>query len=163
MAKTLVIGRSPFADVIIADATVAPHHLELVIADNGLLHATDCATANGTWRLLASERGDAASPRAGASAGGATGRAPTGDGTQWVRIRQVFVTADTPLRLGDYHCTVGDLLAQARSRPAEAVRSEGGGDGWRGDGWRPAGRSGPPARGRVERDAHTGEIVRRRP
>ena len=42
--RTLVIGRSPSADVVIADASLAPHHAELVITDDGRLYLTDCAT-----------------------------------------------------------------------------------------------------------------------
>jgi hypothetical protein len=47
--RTLVIGRSPSADVVIADASLAPHHAELVITDDGRLYLTDCATDAGTW------------------------------------------------------------------------------------------------------------------
>lgn len=141
MPRTLVIGRSPFADVVVADATVAPHHLELVIADDGRLHATDCATAAGSWRL---------------EPGAATSGETDGD---WVRIRQVFVTAETQLRLGEYRCTVTDLLVRARQRPSTAA---GPGD-HPGDPVRYTGRPTDPPRGRVERDAATGEIVRRRP
>ena len=45
--RTLVIGRSPSADVVIADASLAPHHAELVITDDGRLYLTDCATDAG--------------------------------------------------------------------------------------------------------------------
>ena len=47
--RTLVIGRSPSADVVIADASLAPHHAELVVTDDGRLYVTDCATDAGTW------------------------------------------------------------------------------------------------------------------
>jgi len=33
--RTLVIGRSPFADVVVADPSVATHHAEIVITDDG--------------------------------------------------------------------------------------------------------------------------------
>lgn len=137
MPRTLVIGRSPFADVVVAETTVAAHHLELVIADDGRLHVTDCATASGTWC-----------------------HRPAGDGSagEWTRLRQAFVTPETQLGLGDYRCTVADLLTRARYRPLafEAGNALA-------EGSRPAGRPAEPPRGRVERDAATGEIVRRRP
>ena len=71
-------------------------------------------------------------------------------------VRQAFVRGDETLWLGEYLCTLNDLLGT----PAEgrALLSA-----------QPAGAPGPPAdqlprpRGRVERDAKTGEIVRKRP
>ena len=79
--KTLVIGRSPSADVVIADASVAPHHAELVITDDGRLYLTDCATDGGTWvgsdgDLLRWSRGAPADASAGGGAwdGGAQRR-----------------------------------------------------------------------------------------
>ncbi len=137
MPRTLVIGRSPFADVVVAEASVAAHHLELVIADDGRLHATDCASDTGSWRLRVKEVGS--------------------DG-DWVPLRQGFVTPETTLRLGEYRCNVADLLARARYRSpvADAGNSTG-------EGPRPVGTATEPPRGRVERDAATGEIVRRRP
>ena len=92
--RTLVIGRSPSADVVIADASVAPHHAELVITDDGRLYLTDCATDGGTW--VRSEGG----ARAG-----------------WQPVRQAFVRADQPLRLGDHQCTATDLLRWSRGAP----------------------------------------------
>lgn len=140
MSRTLVIGRSPFADVVVADATVESHHLELVLASDGRLHATDCATYTGSWRLNPALAGvDAAAD-------------------EWERLRQAFVTPQTRLRLGDYHCTVADLLTQARLRPPITVTDESLAE--------PSPYPGRPAaarRGRVERNAATGEIVRRRP
>lgn len=96
--RTLVIGRSPSADVVIADTSVAPHHAELVITADGRFHLTDCATESGTWR-----QGDDR----------ARGR--------WHPVRQTFVRSDEPLRFGDYQCTVGDLLRWSRGAPAEAA------------------------------------------
>ncbi len=147
MPRTLVIGRSPFADVVVADASVAPHHLELVIADNGRVHATDCATQGGTWQMPSPSRH------------GSTNAATTGAAAEgWVRVRQAFVTPQTPLRLGEYCCTVGELLARARKGPPPAAAGEAAGE----TRLSPA-RGGLVLRGRVERDAATGEIVRRRP
>jgi hypothetical protein len=134
--KTLVIGRSPFADVVLADASVASHHAELVVTDDGRLHVTDCAGGTGTWRGDVTE---------GSEDGG------------WIAIRQAFIGPEEPLRLGDHLCTARDLLRAAREPVAihgAAVqpRPEGGGGG----------RIMRP-RGRVERDPRTGEIIHRRP
>jgi pSer/pThr/pTyr-binding forkhead associated (FHA) protein len=95
--RTLVIGRSPSADVVIADASLAPHHAELVITDDGRVYLTDCATDTGTW-----VQGE--------------GKLASG----WQPVRQGFVRPDQPLRLGDHQCTAGDLLRRSRGRPADA-------------------------------------------
>jgi hypothetical protein len=123
--RTLVIGRSTFADIVITDASAAPYHAELVIAAGGRLHLTDTGTAGGTWL-----------------------ETPHG----WQRVRQAFVGPRDRIRLGDYACTPEELLRAAggdRGEPAQAV-----------------GRASTPRRatlrGRLERDAVTGEIVRRR-
>lgn len=136
--RTLVLGRSPFADVVVAEASVAPHHAELTVTDDGRLYLVDCAAKAGTWRQ---------------------GAARTDGQDHWLPLRQDFVAGDEPLRLGDYRCTAAQLLRAARDAPgrpggtaamaaAEASPAEGGRQ---------------PLRGRVERDALTGEIVRRRP
>ena len=126
-----MIGRSPSADVVIADTSVAPHHAELVVTADGRFHLTDCATESGTWRH-------------GADGAGAMG---------WQAVRQAFVRADEPLRLGDHRCTANDLLRWSRAAPAEASSSSGG--------WEAAPQR--RVRGPVARDPVTGEIVRRRP
>jgi len=132
--RTLVIGRSPFAEVVLADASVASHHAELVVTDDGRLHLTDCAGGTGTWRRQGSGAED-------------------GD---WVRIRQAFVGPEEPLRLGDHLCTARELLKAAREPVAvQGVPVQ----SWPGSG---GGRMGRP-RGRVERDPRTGEIIHRRP
>ena len=136
--RTLVIGRSPFADVVIAEASVAPHHAELTVTDDGRLYMVDCAAAAGAWRQ----------------------RAPRMDGEdRWEPLRQDFVAADEPLRLGDYRCTAAGLLRSARDAPARsgATPAMAAAEASPADGGR------QPLRGRVERDARTGEIVRRRP
>jgi hypothetical protein len=99
--RTLVIGRSPSADVVIADASLAPHHAELVVTDDGRLHVTDCVTDTGTWL-----RGEG--------------------GSGWQPVRQGFVRPDQPLRLGDHECTAEDLLRRHRGVPVDAAA---GGDG----------------------------------
>lgn len=88
--RTLVIGRSPFADVVVADATVAPHHAELVLTGDERLHLTDCGTETGTWH-----------------------EGPDGD---WQPVRQAFVGRTERLRLGDFRCTAADLLRLAGER-----------------------------------------------
>jgi hypothetical protein len=133
----VVVGRSPFADVVIADPSVASHHAEIVVTSRGRLHLTDCATPTGTWRLGPAENGEGSS--------------------EWRPVRQAFVREDEPLRLGEYRCLAGQLvrsLRQGGEAPAWASEI--------------AGQESPSGnrrslRGRVERDAVTGEIVRRRP
>ena len=82
--------------MVIADASVAPHHAELVITDDGRLYLTDCATDGGTWVR-------------------AEGDTPSG----WQPVRQGFVRPDQPLRLGDHQSTAGDLLRRSRGAPAD--------------------------------------------
>ena len=95
--RTLVVGRSPSADVVIADASLAPHHAELVVTDDGRVYVTDCATGTGTW---------------------VEGEGPSASG--WHPVRQGFVRPDQPLRLGDHECTVDELLRRHRGAPADA-------------------------------------------
>jgi hypothetical protein len=134
--KTLVIGRSPFADVVIADTSVAPHHAEIVVTDDGRLYLTDCGSRSGTWRQ--------SDPQVGAAA------------ASWSPVRQGFIGADEPLRLGDYRCTAAELVHAVRAGPS--ANGNGAPPAWdRSEGHRQR------LRGRVERDAATGEIVRRRP
>jgi hypothetical protein len=102
----VVIGRSPSADVVIADGSVAPHHAELVITDDGRLYLTDCATDGGTSVRTEGE---------------------TASG--WQPVRQGFIHPDQPLRLGDHRCTAGDLLRWSRGAPADASGSAGAWDG----------------------------------
>jgi hypothetical protein len=100
--RTLVIGRSPSADVVIADASLAPHHAELVITEDGRLYLTDCATDAGTW---VESKGQSASG--------------------WQQVRQGFVRPEQPLRLGDHQCTAGDLLRWSRGAPADGAAGAG--------------------------------------
>lgn len=148
--KTLVIGRSPFADVVVADASVAPHHAEMIVTDSGRLYLVDCASAGGTWRRA---------PRRLQEGENGGGRRSGSGAEPWSRIRQTFVAADEPLRLGDYACSADALLRSARdASPQRAAAAAGAASGASpGEGGR------QPLRGRVERDAVTGEIVRRRP
>jgi hypothetical protein len=136
--RTLVVGRSPFADVVMADPSIATHHAEIVVTDDGRLYLTDCASENGTWRL---DRG--------------SGDAPGGE-QHWRPVRQAFVAEDEPLKLGEHRCTAGQLVRAAREggpREGQSVALQ----------QERLERDRPRLRGRVERDAATGEIVRRRP
>lgn len=138
--KTLVVGRSAFADIVIADESVASHHAEIVMTDDGRLYLTDCGTETGTWR-----HGGARSPVA-----------DHGDPLARYPLRQGFVRPDEPLWLGEYRCTAGDLVGRARA--TNGFTNDG--SSLREDGYESQARR---LRGRVERDAATGEIVRRRP
>lgn len=136
MRRSYVIGRSPYADVVLADASIARRHAEIVVTDDGRLYLTDCGSDAGTWRL------------------------EEGASERWERVRQGFIAAEEPLRLGEHRCTAAALLGD-RLAPAEGQH---GGGRWRhegvgGHGDRAA--AGPP-RGRVERDPETGEIIPKR-
>ncbi len=135
--RSFVIGRSPYADVVLADTGVGRRHAEVVATADGRFHLTDCASETGTWR------------RKGGSESGA-----------WEAVRQAFVTADEPLRLGDHHCTIESLLGDQLRPSEEQGRGAGTGKGrWRHEGM---GEAADPPRGRVERDPETGEIVPKR-
>lgn len=132
--KTLVIGRSPFADIVVADPTVAPHHAELVVTGDGRIYLTDCASPGGSRRARSGE----------------------GGAVVWETIRQDFVAPDEALMLGEHRCTAAALIKAARGD--DAIASGGGTD--RGEGAESPRRG---LRGRLERDPQTGEVVRRRP
>jgi pSer/pThr/pTyr-binding forkhead associated (FHA) protein len=122
--KTYVVGRSPFADIVIADPSVAEYHAEIVMADDGRIFVGDCGTGSGTWR-----------------------RASKGERTAWKPLRQAFVRRDDVLRLGDYERSVSDVLAPVAPQP-----SPGGRDQIRRDAGRPGGRlSRDPTTGEVVR------------
>jgi predicted component of type VI protein secretion system len=131
--RTFVIGRSPDADIVLADASVARQHAELVITDDGRFHLTDCGDGDGTWRAVAMRAGQEV----------------------WERTRQSFVAAGQPLRFGSTRVTVQELLARRSPDTREQAASGPAGGGG-------AGATEPGLRGPVERDPRTGEIVRRR-
>lgn len=133
--RTFVIGRSPDADIVLADASVGHRHAELVITDDGRFHLTDCGGGDGTWRAVALRGGQEV----------------------WERTRQSFVASEQPLRFGGLCVTVQELLArrEPNARDLETAGSSGGATGGGGTGE-------PSLRGPVERDPRTGEIVRRR-
>jgi predicted component of type VI protein secretion system len=131
--RTFVIGRSPDADIVLADASVGRQHAELVITGDGRFHLTDCGGGDGTWRAVAVRAGQEV----------------------WERTRQSFVAAGQPLRFGSIRVTVQELLARREPSPREhGMAGPAGGGG--------AGATDPGLRGPVERDPRTGEIVRRR-
>ena len=130
--RSYVIGRSPYADVVLPDTTVARRHAELVVTDDGRFYLTDCATETGTWRRSLAADGEEA----------------------WERLRQAFVTLEEPLRFGEQRATLAALVG--RPDPQGAA-----GDGrWQWDG--PPEPAAEKPRGRVERDPVTGEIVPKR-
>ena len=147
--KTVVVGRSPYADVVLADSSVARRHVEVVVTDDGRYFLTDCATETGCWRQVGSDQGR----------------------DRWEKVRQGFVSADDVLRLGDHRCTLKDLLRDVDLRdPAEAgaggggrlSRYQGGDLGGGAGGAGGADRRIESLRGRVERDPLTGEIIPKR-
>ena len=135
--RSFVIGRSPYADVVLADTSVARRHAEVVTTGDGRYHLTDCAAPSGTWR-----------------------RTDAGKDGKWERVRQAFVIVDEPLRLGDHACTILSLLGDRLVPEEGSVGTGGDGKGrWRHEGMPEA--ADPPC-GRVERDPETGEIVPKR-
>ena len=136
--RTYVIGRSPHADIVLADPSVARRHAELLLTDDHRLFLTDCASDAGSWR-----RSDTP---------------PAANIPDWQPLRQTFIDADEPLRLGDYHCTARQLLQmadQSLDSGHNALQQTHDGLGARNE---------PAAmpQGAVERDPYTGEIIRRR-
>jgi predicted component of type VI protein secretion system len=89
--KTLQIGRSQHADIVIADAGVAALHAELVVTSDGRIYVTDRGGEDGTFL-----------------------RAP---GADWSPLRQGFVEDGEELRFGSFAIPVAAL----RRRAAEAT------------------------------------------
>ncbi|NNG02862.1 MAG: FHA domain-containing protein [Inquilinus sp.] len=136
MRRSYVVGRSPYADVVLADGSVARRHAEIVVTGDGRLYLTDCGSEAGTWRLA------------------------EGSDDRWERVRQDFIGAEEPLRVGEFRCTAATLLGDRLDRSTEAQ----GGGRWRHEGLGGGRRGGgaEPPRGRVERDPETGEIIPKR-
>lgn len=91
------MGRSPYADIVIADPSVAEYHAEIVMAADGRIFIGDCGTASGTWRL--------------------------GEREAWQALRQAFVDADDLVRFGDYECVLADILSPVLPNPQSAGMS----------------------------------------
>lgn len=139
--KTVVIGRSPYADVVLADASVARRHVEVVVTDDGRYFVTDCATETGCWRRVSADQGR----------------------DHWEKLRQGFVSAEDHLRLGDHLCTLKELLRDVELRDSAETGAGGGRGGDPGGGGTGgADRRIESLRGRVERDPVTGEIIPKR-
>lgn len=138
--RTYVIGRSPHADIVLADPSVARRHAELLVSDDQRLFLTDCASDAGSWR-----RADHSS---------------TDTNPDWLPLRQAFIDQHEPLRLGDYHCNARQLLQMASSTLDNDQQHNADHHGSTGLGARNEPTAMP--RGAVERDPHTGEIIRRR-
>lgn len=128
-----------------------------MLTGSRLIHLTDCASGQGTWRLV-----QAPPARGGQQAegddDGASGASP-----RWESVRQAFVAIEQRLRLGEHECTAAELLRLVEAD--DRTDGDGGGDGggrgrWHvGAGMRGGG---DRVRASVERDPVTGEIIRRR-
>ena len=86
--RAVFVGRSRSNDIHLAHRSVSRRHAELVVADDGRIYITDCASRFGTH---------------------------VRSGAGWREIRQEFVDVDDILRLGDYEIPVRELLALADS------------------------------------------------
>lgn len=100
--KTYVVGRSPYADVVIPDPSISERHAEIVETDDRRWFITDCGTQGGTSRL---------------------NRGP--GGRSWAAIRQCFVAPDDVLRLGEHECELSDLLGQVERPEGSFVAGSG--------------------------------------
>lgn len=101
--RTVIIGRSSHADVVIADAGVDAHHGELVITSDGRMYLTDRDSETGTF--IQADGG-------------------------WVAIRQTFIEDTDMLRFGGFQCT-GEELRQ-RAAAIDAGTAQAGGKAGRG-------------------------------
>lgn len=140
--RTYVLGRSRFADIVLADPSVAPRHAELSVTRDGRGYVVDAGAAGGSFQRLA-------------------------EGGGWTALRQGFVGRGTILRFGAFEIPAQTLIELARGRPpgepgrlwsGEGSEGSGGSGGAAGSG---TGGDGRRPRGRVERDPVTGEIVGR--
>src|SRR5690606_2088470 len=125
--KAYTIGRGHKADIVVGDASVSRVHAELVSTDDGRYHLTDCGSKYGTfiWR----DNG-------------------------WKRIRQVYVRARDPVKLGEYETSAAlllEMLPEDKRQPRVTVI----------EGDVVASPKSDLPSGPVERDPETGEIVRR--
>lgn len=104
--KTLQIGRSQHADIVIADAGVAALHAELVVTSDGRIFVTDRGGEEGTY-LRASADGE------------------------WAPLRQGFVDDDEELRFGAFAIPVAALRRRAAEAMDDGPVGQGGGYGGR--------------------------------
>ena len=125
--KSYRIGRGAHrVQIRIGDDSLSALHAELVKSRSGRYYLTDCASTNGTFQLRRDE---------------------------WVGLKQGYVEADTPLKLGEYKTTVRDLLTMARDsmprrRSVPSIRSGSLG-----------GERESPVSARPKRNPETGEVI----
>lgn len=93
---TYIVGRSAEADIVLSDLTVSRLHAELVAGADGMWYLTDRCSTGGTWLF---DRGD------------------------WIPIQQDYVQRSDRLRLGEFECTLEDLLRLIPSRGGTAGRA----------------------------------------
>jgi pSer/pThr/pTyr-binding forkhead associated (FHA) protein len=86
--QTYLIGRSSYADIILADPAIAAYHAELVVTADGRYHLTDCGSESGTF--VRETKDD-----------------------DWRPLRQEFISAKDEIRFGNYSCGLEDLLRHA--------------------------------------------------
>ena len=124
---TYIIGSDRRCDITLERASVAAQHAELVIAKNGKMHLTDRGTGKGTFRQGKDD---------------------------WVPVQQTYISANEPIRFGDYHTSVNVLLNVIAPNGIGSLFA-GGGNG-QGGGYDP--KAALPT-GRVRRSIETGEII----
>lgn len=103
--RTLQIGRSQHADIVIADAGVAALHAELVVTSDGQLYLTDRGGEQGTFE-----------------------RTGAGD---WSPLRQGFVESGRELRFGPFAISAEALRRRAEEALDDGANGQGGGYGGR--------------------------------
>ncbi len=86
--KTVIIGRSSHADIVIADGGVDANHGELVITPEGRTYRTDRGSETGTY--IQADSG-------------------------WIAIRQTFIEDTDMLRFGSFQCTGEELRQRAEA------------------------------------------------
>lgn len=124
---TYLVGRSEEADIVLGDPTVSRLHAELVRAGDGAWYLTDRCSTGGTHLF---------------------------DAGRWVPIAQEFVRPGDRLRLGDFACTLDDLLRLIPAGDGEADAGTGGDGAGGGATLRDDRPEGP-----VRRDPNYGHIV----
>lgn len=101
--RTLMIGRSAHADIVIADGGVDARHGELVLTSAGKMYLTDCASEGGIHRRRADE--------------------------DWTPLRQGFVEDGDDIRFGRFSCSGAGLRQRAEAALADPATSPGTGGG----------------------------------
>jgi len=104
--RTLQIGRSSHADIVIADAGVAALHAELVVTSDGRLYLTDRGGEQGAFLRAAPEG-------------------------EWAPLRQGFIEDGQELRLGGFRISAEALRRRAEEAMDEGPKTQGGGYGGR--------------------------------